>query len=159
MSGPCVKTLFKKKKKKFFVSAFCKEFDLFCQDTCLAFRFFERQTCTIGIRYSTETVYTILMFCTKLCRKGKMIKTLHLVEQIMNQQMLVVTDSWEWPQPHKDTSILVWVMAWCRQAPSFNLSQCWPRCRPSYGVTKRVMRRFIYGSFQSSPNEPDKLVR
>ena len=31
---------------------------------------------------------------------------------------------------------LVQVMAWCRQAPSHYLSQCWPRSMSSFGVTK-----------------------
>ena len=36
-----------------------------------------------------------------------------------------------------DQSILVQVMAWCRQATSHYLSQCWPRSMPLYGVTRR----------------------
>ena len=35
-----------------------------------------------------------------------------------------------------DKSTLVQVMAWCRQATSHYLSQCWPRSMPSYGVTR-----------------------
>ena len=31
---------------------------------------------------------------------------------------------------------LVQVMAWCRQAPSHYLSQCWPRSLSPYGVTR-----------------------
>ena len=34
-----------------------------------------------------------------------------------------------------DKSTSVQVMAWCRQAPSHYLSQCWPRYMPPYGVT------------------------
>ena len=34
-----------------------------------------------------------------------------------------------------DKSILVQVMAWCRQATSHYLSQCWPRYLSPYGVT------------------------
>ena len=34
-----------------------------------------------------------------------------------------------------DKSTLVQVMAWCRQATSHYLSQCWPRSMPPYGVT------------------------
>ena len=37
-----------------------------------------------------------------------------------------------------DKSILVQVMAWCRQATSHYLSQCWPRSLSPYGVTSRV---------------------
>ena len=35
-----------------------------------------------------------------------------------------------------DKSTLVQVMAWCRQATSHYLSQCWPRYKPPYGVTR-----------------------
>ena len=34
-----------------------------------------------------------------------------------------------------DQSTMVWVMAWCRQATSHYLSQCWPRSHSPYGVT------------------------
>ena len=35
-----------------------------------------------------------------------------------------------------DQSILVQVMAWCRQAASHYLSQCWPRSLTPYGITR-----------------------
>ena len=35
-----------------------------------------------------------------------------------------------------DQSTLVQVMAWCRQATSHYLSQCWPRSVSSYGITR-----------------------
>ena len=35
-----------------------------------------------------------------------------------------------------DKSTLVQVMAWCRQATSHYLGQCWPRSMSSYGVTR-----------------------
>ena len=35
-----------------------------------------------------------------------------------------------------DMSILVQVMAWCRQATSHYMSQCWPRSLSPYGVTR-----------------------
>ena len=35
-----------------------------------------------------------------------------------------------------DKSTLVQVMAWCRQATSHYLNQCWPRFLPPYGVTR-----------------------
>ena len=35
-----------------------------------------------------------------------------------------------------DQSTLVQVMAWCRQAASHYLSQCWPRSLSPYGVTR-----------------------
>ena len=36
-----------------------------------------------------------------------------------------------------DKSTLVQVMAWCRQATSHYLSQCWPRSLLPYGTTRR----------------------
>ena len=35
-----------------------------------------------------------------------------------------------------DKSTLVQVMAWCRQATSHYLHQCWPRSLASYGITR-----------------------
>ena len=35
-----------------------------------------------------------------------------------------------------DQSTMVQVMAWCRQAASHYLSQCWPRSLSPYGVTR-----------------------
>ena len=35
-----------------------------------------------------------------------------------------------------DESTLVQVMAWCRQASSHYLNQCWPRPKPPYGVSR-----------------------
>ena len=35
-----------------------------------------------------------------------------------------------------DQSALVQGMAWCRQATSHYLNQCWPRSLPPYGVTR-----------------------
>ena len=35
-----------------------------------------------------------------------------------------------------DKSLLVQVMAWCRQATSHYLSQCWPRSLSLYGITR-----------------------
>ena len=36
----------------------------------------------------------------------------------------------------KDKSMLVQLMAWCRQATSHYLSQCWPRSVSPYAITK-----------------------
>ena len=41
--------------------------------------------------------------------------------------------SWDLPE---DKSTLVHVMAWCRQATSHYLSQCWPRSVSPYGFTR-----------------------
>ena len=41
--------------------------------------------------------------------------------------------SWELPE---DKSTLFQVMDWCSQATNHYLSQCWPRSKPPYGVTR-----------------------
>ena len=43
---------------------------------------------------------------------------------------------WVWLDHTYDKSTLVQVMAWCRQATSHYLNQCWPRSLPPYGVTR-----------------------
>ena len=43
-----------------------------------------------------------------------------------------------------DMSTLVQVMAWCRQATSHYLSQCWPRSLLPYGVTRPEWVKGIY---------------
>ena len=49
---------------------------------------------------------------------------------------------------HKST--LLQVMAWCRQAPSHYLSQCWPRSLSSYDITRPQWVKQI-SSANSSP--------
>ena len=48
-----------------------------------------------------------------------------------------------------DTSTLVLVTAWCRQATGHYLSQCWPRWMSPYGITRPrgVKRRIPHGLF------------
>ena len=43
-------------------------------------------------------------------------------------------------------STLVQVMAWCHQATSHYLSQCWPRSMPPYGFTRPQWVNFIVGA-------------
>ena len=43
-----------------------------------------------------------------------------------------------------DNSTLVQVMAWCRQATSHYLSQCWPSSMSPYGVTKPQWVNIIF---------------
>ena len=43
---------------------------------------------------------------------------------------------WMWQDPADHQSTLVQVMAWCRQATSHYLSQCWPSSMSPYGVTR-----------------------
>ena len=53
-----------------------------------------------------------------------------------------------------DKSTLVQVMAWCRQATSHYLSQCWPSSMSTYGVTRsqRVQVFCIVTKFNSQHN-------
>ena len=44
-----------------------------------------------------------------------------------------------------DKSTLVQVMAWCRQATSHYLSQCWPRSMTLYGITRPQWVNSFYG--------------
>ena len=46
-----------------------------------------------------------------------------------------------------DQSTLVQVMAWCRQATSHYLSQCWPRSMSKYGVIHTHTTEGQYGSY------------
>ena len=59
-----------------------------------------------------------------------------------------------------DKSTLVQVMAWCRQATSHYLSQCWPRSLSPYGVTRPqcVKCVFFLPAVMSPPYDPELLV-
>ena len=53
-----------------------------------------------------------------------------------------------------DKSTLVQVMAWCRQAKSHYLNQCWPRSLPPYGIirpqwVKKGVNRMTYDSIST----------
>ena len=50
-------------------------------------------------------------------------------------------------------STLVQVMAWCHQATSHYLNQCWPRSLPPYGVTK-VITAFENYTFKIKATSP-----
>ena len=56
----------------------------------------------------------------------------------------------------QDKSTLVQVMAWCRQATSHYLSQCWPRSMSPYGITRpqwvKMTPHFIDGLLQDYSN-------
>ena len=43
-------------------------------------------------------------------------------------------------------STLVQVMAWCRQAPSHYLNQCWPRSLPPYSITWPQWEKLLFFS-------------
>ena len=48
-----------------------------------------------------------------------------------------------------DKSALVQVMAWCRQATSHYLSQCWPRSVLPYGITRPQCVEIMHKMFNS----------
>ena len=54
-----------------------------------------------------------------------------------------------------DMSTLVQVMAWCRQATSHYLSQCWPRFMSPYGVTRP---QWVKISFPLNLNYNEKII-
>ena len=47
--------------------------------------------------------------------------------------ILLIWMSWGFTD---DRSTLIQVMAWCGQATSHYLNQCWPRSKPPYGITR-----------------------
>ena len=52
-----------------------------------------------------------------------------------------------------DKSTLVQVMAWCHQATSHYLSQCWPRSLSPYGVTRpQWVKTITYGNIHLAQN-------
>ena len=62
-----------------------------------------------------------------------------------------------------DQSTLVQVMAWCRQATSHYLSQCWPKSLSPYGITRpqRVKAGYVisWHDARSRPGSLPKLTR
>ena len=73
---------------------------------------------------------------------------------VIFKQILVI-DGWgiSCEIPLKDQSTLVQVIAWCHQATSHYLSQCWPRFLQRYGVTRPqwVKITSTSGLFQFQP--------
>ena len=53
-----------------------------------------------------------------------------------------------------DKSTLVQIMAWCSQATSHYLNQCWPRCLLLYGVTRPQL-----SPRQDDRHFPDDILR
>ena len=83
-------------------------------------------------------------------------------------KLISVTDGWgisskialKWmPQDlTDDKSTLVQVMAWCRQATSHYLSQCWPRFMSLYGATGHKCVKRCYNVMEPIPiSKPLKL--
>ena len=57
-----------------------------------------------------------------------------------------------------DESTLVQVMAWCRQATSHYLSQCWPRSLLPYGFTRPTYLHIKWLQLAQEPQETGLLV-
>ena len=55
-----------------------------------------------------------------------------------------------WLDLTDEKSTLVLVMAWCRQATSHYLSQCWPRFMSPYGVTRPQWVNIVFSCDQAA---------
>ena len=91
-------------------------------------------------------------------------------KHVMFKQILMIDDwgisceialTWKPQDLAEDKLTLVQVMAWCRQAASHYLSQCWPRSMSPNGVTKpqwvkalRYWSRVWTAHFQNGVLEP-----
>ena len=55
---------------------------------------------------------------------------------------------WMLQEPSEDKSTLVQVMAWCHQAPSHYLTQCWTSSMTSYAITRgqwvKILRFYFW---------------
>ena len=58
-----------------------------------------------------------------------------------------------------DESTLVQVMAWCRQATSHYLNQCWPRSPSPYGVTRAQWVKLRFGVMLMHPLFPVRCTQ
>ena len=90
---------------------------------------------------------------TATCPKGKWVNSLapgrgskfeRVISEHMSQikfmsSLFGIDSRWMPQNTSDDTSTLVQVMAWCRQATSHYLSQCWPRSMLPYGITRPQM--------------------
>ena len=104
---------------------------------------------------------------------GSQCDILHYVTSVAEQPLKAIIDYWIWmkswidhfranwwqtyiceislrrllsPDLTDHKSTLVYVMAWCHQATSYYLSQCWPRSTSSYGVSRpSMLNKFIRG--------------
>ena len=117
-----------------------------CRVSNLTPIFFQEYCCGIVIQYSDCIHIYIYVYIHNVCinslapgRSGFKFKS-----AIFNLVLLIGIFrssydnalrwmSWDLPE---DKSTLVQVMAWCRQATSHYLSQCWPRSVSPYGVTR-----------------------
>ena len=60
---------------------------------------------------------------------------------------------WSCPNMTDDQSTLVQVMAWCHQATSHYLSQCWPRSLTPYGITRPQWVKLVIFKIKDSSEE------
>ena len=95
----------------------------------------------IGARYMTSTVTCVEVMINSLAPgryginfKRAIFKLTSWIRLISNSYELALRRT---PfNPTGDKSTLVQVMAWCRQATSHYLNQCWYRSMSPYGVTR-----------------------
>ena len=95
----------------------------------------------IGIR--CKFVVMIFLHCIKICH---LVLYMQNCLRNVNLRLVLFIDGWgisceitpRWMSLdlNEDKSTLVQVMAWCRQATSHYLSQCWPRSLQPYGITR-----------------------
>ena len=77
-----------------------------------------------------------------VCRGSLSWNQVRVLEVSISRQLRIFKSSYDnvlrWMPQNltDDKSTLVQVMAWCRQATSHYLSQCWPRSLSPYGITR-----------------------
>ena len=121
-----------------------------------------KNACRLAIRVGFQTVWNLFMTrcvinCHKLCPKPVYTDSFRQFNSLapgrfernfrkLIFQLILVIDGWsisckivvKWMPMDltDDKSTLVQIMAWCRQATSHYLSQCWPRSLSPYGVIR-----------------------
>ena len=121
---------------------------------------------------STKTIISFFTSADALARWNIMIDTINVLNRLKDlnslaprkfernftyvifKRILVIDDwgisceialTWKPQDLTDDKSILVQVMAWCRQATSHYPSQCWPSSLSPYGVTRpQWVKRYIH---------------
>ena len=84
------------------------------------------------------------------CPLGDVVVILSVISKHMLRTKFISTScelalKWTPKNTFDDMSTLVQVMAWCCQASSHYLSQCWHRSKTSYGITRpKWVDRFQY---------------
>ena len=92
-----------------------------------------KQPCTIWVIYSSEIINSLAPGRSR-CSFENVVFKLGLLICIFKSSYDNIVRWISQELTYKST--LVQVMAWCRQATSHYLSQCWPRSMLPYGVTR-----------------------